>query len=201
MQYFKIVCLHDSPSFLLDEFRNSRVRFGWSPPGTDLREIRKKPGTSRSDDEKVTWRYSQFLTERIVPGSRIVMQLEQPIETFVIGEVTEAGYTFEPGNLDDFNHVLHVRPLTSEPIPVNSKEVSQALKHDLSKRGHYYEIYPESSIQELNSLVEKAASNDLNLFGTRTDADNQDRTRNAVKEVIARLISEHWPHSHLRELL
>src|SRR6266436_216738 len=144
-RYFKLVCLSD-PVWIVEEFRQGRARFGWSPPGTDLREISKKDPATWSEQERVTSSYTKFLIQRVTPGDRIVIQPEQPIERFLIGEVVEPGYEFSPGTLDDFNHLLHVRPLTTEPIPVNSKDVTAALKHDLSKRGHYYEIYPERSI-------------------------------------------------------
>ena len=146
-RYFKLVCLSD-PAWLVGEFRNGRARFGWSPPGTDLREIRKKEWGTWSEEQRVAWTYTKFLLERVRPGDRIVVQLEQPLERFLIGEVIEPGYEFSPGTLDDFNHVLNVRPLTTDPLPVNSKDVSGALKHDLSKRGQYYEIYPERSLEE-----------------------------------------------------
>jgi len=168
-RYFKLVCLHDDPAFLLPEFRAGRARFGWSPPGTDLREIQKRQWTARTDQDKRTWRYTKFLIEKVVPGDRVVIQMEQPIEKLVIGEVIEPGYDFAPGNLKDFNHLLHVRPLTNDPIPVNSKDVSLALKHDLSKRGQYYEVYPESSVQELDRLAEQATSGTLSLHAVRTD--------------------------------
>jgi len=190
--YFKLVCV-DDPAFLLSEFRAGRARFGWSPPGTDLREIRNKPSTSRTDQERLTWRYTKFLLERAIPGDRVVIQMEQPIEKIVIGEVIGAGYDFAPGNRDDFNHLLHVRPLTHEPIPVNSKAVSLALKHDLSKRGHYYEVYPEASVQELDRLVVRAASGTLDLTALRTHRDDLDRTFESVKERIARVVSRAWP--------
>lgn len=191
MRYFKLMCLHD-PLFLLREFRAGCARFGWSPQGTDLRKIKSKQST-RTEREKVTWRYTKFLLERIEVGDRVVIQMEQPIKQFVIGEVIEPGYDIAPGTLKDFTHMLHVRPLTPKPISVNLKDVSFSLKHDLSKRGHYYEIYPEDSIRELNRLVEKASSRTLNLRAIRTDEDSSDRTLKAVKKEIARIASEHWP--------
>jgi hypothetical protein len=192
-RYFKLVCLHNDPDFLVSEFREGRARFGWSPPGTDLRAIQQISGPSRTDQQKVTWRYTKFLVERICAGDRIVVQMEQPIEKFVIGEVIDPGYDFAPGNLDDFNHVLNVRFLTHDPISINAKDVGLALKHDLSKRGHYYEIYPEASIQELDRLVDKATSRTLDLHAIRTDEDNRDRTFKVATEGLISVISGHWP--------
>jgi hypothetical protein len=191
LRYFELVCLND-PKFLLAELCEGRARFGWSPPKTDLREIRKKDRSSWSDQEKETWRYTKFLIQRINPGDRIVVQMEQPIERLVIAEVVEPGYDFTPGNLRDFNHVLHVRPVSSDPIPINSKDVSLALKHDLSKRGHYYEVYPESSLLELDNLVEKASSGAPSLLEIRTDEDNRDRTLRAAKGAIVREVKQQW---------
>jgi hypothetical protein len=50
-RYYKLACF-DDPAFLLTEFKEGRARFGWSPPGTDLREIKKKE--TRSDQERET---------------------------------------------------------------------------------------------------------------------------------------------------
>ena len=129
-RYFKLVCLHDDPQWYLEEFRQGRARYGWSGPGSNLRSIKARIDAgewkNRTDDEVQAWSYTQFL----------------------IGEVIPPGYEFSPGDLDDFNHVLHITPITREAIPINSKAVTATLKHDLSKRGHYYEIYPEDSIRE-----------------------------------------------------
>jgi hypothetical protein len=193
-RYFKLVCLHNHPMFLLSEFSAGLVHFGWSPRGSDLRKIQTIGAASRTDQEKVTWRYTKFLVERIQAGDRVVVQIgaKQPIEEFVIGEVIEPGYDFAPGKSKDFNHLLHVRPLTPDPISVNSKDVGLGLKHDLSKRGHYYEVYPEASIRELDRLVDKATSRTLDR-AIRTDENSRDRTLTRAKEVLAGVISEHWP--------
>jgi hypothetical protein len=151
-RYFKLVCLHDDPQWYLEEFRQGRARYGWSGPGSNLRSIKARIDAgewkNRTDDEVQAWSYTQFLIERVGIGDRVVVQTEQPIRTFLIGEVIPPGYEFSPGDLDDFNHVLHITPITREAIPINSKAVTATLKHDLSKRGHYYEIYPEDSIRE-----------------------------------------------------
>lgn len=192
-RYFKLVCLHEDPNWYIQEFLSGRARFGWSGPGSDLREIRSKDWRIWSDDERVTWSYTKFLLERIVPGDRVVTQTEQPLQSFLIGEVVAPGYDFSPGDLEDFNHLLHIKPLTTEPIPVNSKAVTAALKHDLSKRGQYYEIYPEGSIRELDVIVEQLASNTLDLKSTRTDDDTLDHTLRDAKRHIVREISQKWP--------
>ena len=136
--------------------------------------IRAKDWQTRSSDESVTWSYTKFLIERIAPSDRLVIQSQQPLENFLVSEVIPPGYDFSPGDLPDFNHLLHVRPLTPDSVPINSKAVTAGLKHDLSKRGHYYEIYPEASISELDALVEKAKARVLDLVSIETDEDTLD---------------------------
>jgi restriction endonuclease len=198
-RYFKIICL-DDPKWLLEEFHQGRARFGWSGPGTDLREIRQKEWTTRTEAERVAWSYTKFLIERICPGDRIVVQPDQPIQRFVIGEVIDPGYESSPGTLPDFNHILHVNPLTPQPIPINATVVSAALKHDLSKRGHYYEIYPEQSIQELDLLAQNAQQNALDLTSIRTDENTRDRTLQAIKKGIIAEVSRLWPSKDFERL-
>lgn len=83
-RYFKLVCLHDEdPQFILTNFLEGRARFGWSPPGTDLRKIKNKKWETRSEQERITWRSTQFLVERICPNHRIVIQMDQPIKNIL----------------------------------------------------------------------------------------------------------------------
>jgi hypothetical protein len=195
-RYFKLVCLHEDPKWYLKEFLEGRARFGWSGPGSDLRSIKAKMDAGkwrdRTDNEAQAWSYTRFLIERIAVGHRVVVQTEQPLRNFLIGEVIAPRYDFTPGDLDDFNHVLHIIPLTREAIPINLKAVTGALKHDLSKRGHYYEIYPEDSVHELDTVVEQLASKTLDLTSTRTDDDTLDDTLRRAKDHIIREISVRW---------
>jgi hypothetical protein len=192
-RYFKLVCFHDDPNHYIQEFLNGRARFGWSGPGSDLRVIGLKAKSEMSEEERITWRYTKFLYERIAPGNRLVIQIEQPLRRILIGEVVPPGYDFSPGDLPDYNHVLHVKPFTRSPIPINSKAVKAALKHDLSKRGQYYEIYPEDSISELDGIVERLASESIDLTSIRTDDDTLDETLQDIKRRIVREISRNWP--------
>ena len=80
----------------------------------------------------------------------------------MIGEVITPGYEFMYSG-QDFNHVLYVRPLTPTPIPKDCVEVSDALRHDLTKRGHYYQIYPDESVEELEVLAFNAKHGGLNF--------------------------------------
>jgi hypothetical protein len=196
-RYFKLVCLHEDPQWYLEEFRQGRARYGWSGPGSNLRSIKAKIDAgewgNRTDNEAQAWFYSQFLTERVGVGDRVVVQTEQPIRSFLIGEVITPGYEFSPGDLADFNHVLHITPITREAIPINSKAVSAALKHDLSKRGHYYEIYHEDSIRELDTLVMQISSNMIDVESTRTDDNTLDDTLRRTRDHMIQEISRRWP--------
>lgn len=193
-RYFKLVCLHDDPEWYIQEFQNGRARFGWSGPGMDLRVLEQKQ--QRSDDERITWSYTKFLLDRIRPGDRVVVQVEQPLQRFLIGEVILPGYEFSPGNLEDFNHMLHVQVLTPKPIPVNSRAVTAALKHDLAKRGQYYEIYPQESVCELDDLVQGIATQTIDFQTVRTDVDTMDHTAKDAKRRMAQEISRKWPAQH-----
>lgn len=193
-RYFKLVATREGKEdWVTREFLEGRARYGWSPPGTDLRVVRSgvKPWAEWPDDIRWAWSPSQFLINRIEVGHRIVLQARQPIREFLIGEVVEPGYSFD-GSQDDFNHILHIRPLVQAPIPVNSAYVPEFLKHDLSKRGRYYEIYPERSIQRLDDLVERAARMDLDLGAKRSDGDAYDEAREEARRGLARVISDTW---------
>ena len=206
MRHFKLVAL-TWREWALEEFMAGRARFGWSFfPGADLRILEEKisnweDGKSKwTDQEGVVWRHCQFLVRRIQPGDRIVVQFEKPMEQFVIGEVTEPGYDFaedgclwEDGKTLDFRHVLNVRPLTPTPIPLDSAEVTAALQHDLTKRGHYYEIYPERSIRALMHLVNRVDKGELDIRKKRSEALTLERTEKAVLHRTIQEISDQWP--------
>jgi len=81
---------------------------------------------------------------------------------FLLGKVVEPRYDYDGGE-DDFNRILHVQPLVPAPIPANSALVPEFLKHDLSKRVRYYEIYPERLLSALDQLVEKVSASSVNL--------------------------------------
>jgi hypothetical protein len=121
-----------------------------------------------------------------------VMQTRQPLREFLIGEVEAPGYDFD-GAQDDFNHILHVRPLVSKPVSVNSSLVPGFLKHDLSKRGRYYEIYPERSMRALDDLVARAATAPVELSTPRSERDAFDRAREDSRSYLAQVIRDTWP--------
>lgn len=192
-RFFKLLCEPDQPDWYLNEFLNGRARFGWSGPNCDLRVLSKTKNEDCTEEQLLTWSKTKFLYERVKCGDFIVIQIGRPIQDFLIAEVVSPGYEFLPGNLDDFNHVLHVLPLTKMPIPVNSNSVSAALKHDLSKRGHYYEIYPEGSIAELTALISKSQKGEIDFSSARTDEDTLDLTLADIKKSAVRKISRQWP--------
>lgn len=92
-RYFKLVCTPESQDWYIQEYLAGRVRFGWSGPGSNLREIEKK-GANCSDEQRVTWAYTKFLLKRIEPGDRVVVQTERPIKRFLVAEVVPPGYDY-----------------------------------------------------------------------------------------------------------
>ncbi len=189
MRHFKLVALH-KPDWLASEFKAGRVRFGWSWPGTDLRILSKKADLSA--DEKISWRYTKFLTERLCGGDRVVCQFDQPLREFWIGEVLDEGYEFDSNALDDFNHILRIKPLTERPVSTTSKIVPASLRHDLTKRGHYYEIYPENSVCELERIVEERLWETSSAGEARTEEDEFVEARLELQSHISSLVSEQW---------
>lgn len=194
-RYFKLLSLCEGrEEWIISEFLQGRARYGWSPKGADL-TLRLRGGRPWEDwpeDIRWAWGYSKFLVERIEVGHRIVMQTSLPLRSFLIGEVVAPGYEFD-GSQEDFNHILHVRPLVATPIPVNAHAVSDALKHDLSKRGRYYEIYPERATENLDEIVGAYRDSRLDLNRTRKQSDTRDRAAGAVRSAICQVIRNTWP--------
>lgn len=190
-RHFKLVALGNT-EWLKDEFFQGRVRFGWSGRGLDLERIRAKARSDRTDSEKITWKYTQFLVKRIRPGDRVVVQFERPLREFVIGEVKERSYEFDDANRPDFNHILHVRPLTPQPLDINSGIVPDYLKHDLTKRGHYYQIYPRPSIRTLERIVEDEEWLSGAAQEERTNDDEFDAAAVRLIDYAIREIQTRW---------
>lgn len=189
MRYFKLVALHD-PDWLASEFMAGRVRFGWSGPGTDLRILRGK--SERSAEERISWRYTKFLIERLHSGDRVVCQFKQPLREFFIGEVLERGYEFDPANREDFNHILHVKPLTERPVSIIAPFVSASLRHDLTKRGQYYEVYPQNSVRELEQIVQERLWESSYTVETRTEEDEFTEARRDLQRHVISSVSNRW---------
>lgn len=195
IQYFKIVAYREKKvDWMFNEYLEGRVHFGWSGPGSDLRILQKKRNDKilMTSDESITWRRTQFLINRIKKGNRLVIQFEQPLRKFLIAEVT-GGYNYTDPEEDDFNHFLECTPLTPDYIDIYSKIISDSLIHDITKRGHYYEIYPDESIKELNELIEHKKWTIEEYTEKRTDESELEKTNEAIiKEVITK-ISKKWP--------
>lgn len=156
----------------------------------DLRVLKEKDNLS--DDEKICWRYTQFLVNRLSTGDRVVCQFGQPFREFWIGEVKEPGYQFDPAERKDFNHILHIEPMTDLPIPSTAAYVPSSLKHDLTKRGHYYEIYSEDSIRVLTDIVKKKPWQTLDRANHRTEEHELDEAYFDIHRQIIELIRRRW---------
>lgn len=194
-RYFKLVSTYeDRDNWVKKEFLEGRARFGWSPPGADLTGLGNNPRGADlwPEDVRWAWWYSNFLVRRLRVGDRVVVQTKRPIREFLVGEIIEPGYSYDGGE-PDFNHVLKVQPLTTDPVSVNSKLVPEFLKHDLSKRGRYYEIYPKRSIFALDELVEEVRKQGPQVARVeRPERDSFDRAREAAKAELIRIISDTW---------
>ncbi len=191
MRYFRLLATRTGrEAWMLDEFLEGRVRFGWSPKGTDLHAIRRKEPGARSDQEKVTWTYTKFLIERIVKGDRIVLQLGRPLREFLIAEVT--GEYQVTDDQDDFNHYLECEPLTPKPVPMHHEAIPNYLLHDLRKRGNYYEVYSENSKQALDRIVRERLWESSGNGNVRRIQNDLLETREQVLQRTARTISERW---------
>ena len=190
-RYFKLVIFHD-PVWLFNEFLQGKVRFGWGGPGMDLRVISKKSMETRSPDERMTWRYAQFLLNRLKPGDRLVLQFEQPMRKFLIGEVIAPGYDFTTPEMADFNHVVHCNPLTENFIPLDSQCVTSSLRHDLVKRGQYYEIYPELSISQLDRIVGEKLWSKPEGMAIRSSVHDMQDTEAEIRTQTIKAIAQRW---------
>jgi len=191
-RYFKLVAFGDK-DWLEREFRDGRARYGWSWPGSDLRQLRSRPRSELNEDERVTWRYTQFLIQRLQVGDRIICQFEQPLRKFWIGQIVEGGYEYDSAPKDDFNHILNIVPLCDDAVPVTAGYIPISLRHDLSKRGHYYEIYPEESIDNLNALIDAKPWLQSDTNRDRVEVDEFEDARSAVIANAIDRIHRQWP--------
>ena len=190
-RYFKLVALYAGrEQWLIDEFHKGRVHFGWGLLGTDLRVVRDIPRAERTEDQRSAWRHANFFLEKLEPGDRLVIQLAQPLREFLLAEVT-GEYCFTEPPEPDFNHYRECRPLTPSPVAVNN--VSFSLRHDLTKRGQYYQIYSPRSTQELDLAVEEEL---WRLPAGHPRSPIEDELEATRVEVVANTlaaISERWP--------
>lgn len=200
-RYFKLVATFEGrEQWVTDEFLDGRARYGWSPPGANLTGLSNNPRGYEQwpEEDWWAWPYSKFLVNRLQIGDRIVAQTSRPIREFLIGEIVDPGYSFD-GEQEDFNHILNIRPLVRAPISVNAKAVPEFLKHDLSKRGRYYEIYPERSKEALDELVNIVSEGSEDLTAVRTKQDTSDKARESAKSRLVEVIRNSWPAAKFEE--
>jgi len=191
-RYFKLVCTRENKTeWLLNQYLNGKVHFGWSGPNSNLTRINDLPSNEMSKDDKVTWRYTQFLIKRIKIGDRLILQFEQPLRKFLIAQVT-GDYGFLDPPEDDFNHYLECDPLVSSYINISSTMVPKHLRYDLTKRGHYYEIYPENSIKQLDLIIAKSLWENAELNKPRETIDDLEDTKRAIVKKAIKTISDNW---------
>ncbi len=191
-RYFKLVAARPGKTeWQFEQFMHGRAHFGWSPPGTDLRKIRDIKRSHRDEQESITWRYTQFLLNRLRPGDRLVLQFDQPLRQFLLAEVSGEYGTLDVPE-DDFNHYVECIPLTDEFIDVQSNLIPQHVRHDVSKRGHYYEIYSTDTIDFLDRLIEEKLWTTRGSVRTRTVEDEVEDTRRVLVESAIQTISKRW---------
>lgn len=159
----------------------------------DLRTIAKKQSNECSADELLSWRKTQFLINRLKPGDRVIAQFGRPLLEFWLAEVLEEGYHFDSIPRDDFNHILSVRPLAKKSIPINASFVTGFLKHDISKRGNYYEIYNSESIEALDRICKDQLWNSPKIDEQRKATDDFIDVEFLLVKETAKLINKHWP--------
>ena len=154
-----------------------------------------------TNNEKVVWRYTQFLVNRIQSGDFLILQFDQPLRKFLIAKVTE-GYDYEENELEDFNHIIHCKPITTDFVSIDSHYISKSMRHALTKRGQYYEIYPEETIKEINKLVKERIW-EKEDFDTRkrTIADEMIESKEALKQKAIQVISTKWPSTEFEYLI
>ena len=204
-RYFKYVSIFSGrEDWMLNELKEGRARFGWSGAGSNLNEIKSKSPSNRTAEEKVTWKYTQFMVNRLSKGDRLIIQLSRPLRGFLIAEVVGEYHSTEPEETD-FNHFIECKLLTDTFIRVDSKAVSQQLRHHLSKRGQYYEIYDEDAKQELDILVERFSLQDPELFKQNNSEHSGDFEKEALEEVTIKQtyqrISKKWPGAYFEKFV
>jgi len=195
MRFFKIVALEDSLDWWSKEFADGRLRFGWSPPGSDLRKIAAKLPNQRTPQERLTWRKTQFLLQRLQEGDVVIVQNAQPLRHFFLAVVKSDGYEYASEERPDFNHILHVSPLSDGPIPIGTKYVKKSLRHALSKRGHYYQIYPETARNNLAQILSGKLWTKKDA-GERTISDEWIDHHESLKRAVIDRIRSDWPSTH-----
>ncbi len=207
MRYFKLVVCPFGPYEQTEDWAEKvhkqilggRVHFGWSwspmnPKNltADLRKLREKE--KLEGDERVVWRYTQFLINRLEAGDRLIIQTERPLRRFLIAEVT-GPYGFL-GTEPDFNHYLECRAITDKTyVSIDSKFIPQWIRHDLTHRGHYYQIYSEATIAHLDSMIKQELWS-LEDGQQRTLGHEKEHTEMEIVDNVIEVIRKRWPAKH-----
>lgn len=144
-----------------------------------------------NDEERECWYYTQFLINRIVTGDRLIIQTERPLRRFLIAEVT-GPYGFL-GSEDDFNHYLECRAITENYIAIDSEFIPAWVRYDLSKRGQYYQINRDATIQHFDSLISQELWKSPAAQKKRTVGLEKERMELDVIEKTIDIISTRWP--------
>ncbi|WP_100399156.1 restriction endonuclease [Bacillus sp. FJAT-44742] len=192
-RFYKLVAINNrDQEWMYKEFLDGRLHFGWSPPGSYLNILKNKSKNQMSNQEKVTWRYTQFLVNRIKKGDVLLIQFEQPLRKLLIAEVTD-GYDYATEEKEDFNHIIHCKPITKDFISIESKYVTKSLRHAITKRGQYYQIYPKEAIKNIEELIEEHLWEKNDYKEKLTNEIAISDTKTAIIETTIDMISKKWP--------
>lgn len=200
MNYYKLVCTNSNTKWMTSELEQGRVRFGWSSSDCDLRKIKMMSSLQMNDEQRLSWRMTKFLCERLIKGDHLIIQLEQPLRQFYIAEVI-GDYTFDQSLKADFNHIIPIKLLSNIPVKVNSNIVSNNMRNDLSKRGQYYCIYPEKTVQELNEIVSLQLWNDIKANELTSIKNELEKTNELIRNQCIKLISQTWKSKHFESFV
>jgi hypothetical protein len=199
MNWFKLLALNEGKEdWMLEELKKGNLRYGWSPRGSNMFEldlhswdeldemILEAPDWEATGSE--IYRKGAFLINRITNADRIVVQLHSPLDEFYLFEITD-GYAYSDPEYEEFNHILKGKLLNDKPMSKYSPVISNKLRHDLSKRGRYYQIYSDDSCKELNLIIEnKAWKANVQVNETEFDRMNDE----IINHFIAN-IRKRWP--------
>lgn len=210
-RWFKLCCFNeDREEWMKQELLEGRLHFGWSPPGSDLRRLDDMSWGEcdklilGNDEWSATgseiYRTGQFLLNRIASTDRIAVQLTQPLREFYLFEVVE-GYDYPTLEQSDFNHILKGRPLAPGAITYFSKYVTNELRHALSKRGKYYQIYPEGALKELDEILESKLWTRNDIKDETSQSIEMMKLQDAVIDRTVTLIQQKWQSKYFEQFV
>lgn len=192
MRYFKLVATYPNhEDWMYEEFKEGRMHFGWGWKGCDLRKIQNIKRSDRTEKQKKAWYYSQFLLNRLKVADRLVIQHKQPLREFLLAEVV-GEYNFSDDSKNDFNHIIPVKPICDQYINLQSKIVPNFLRRALTKRGQYYEIYPNDAVSRLNTIVDNKLWESDEYYQNREFQHDLADAKNEVVKVVIDKIRKYW---------